>query len=236
MSLKKGASRLTLCVIRCLDFILSLTTLLLLAPLLLAISILLRFTGEGEIFYSQLRVGRGGREFRLLKFATMTKNSPVMGSGELTIHKDPRVLPLGRFLRKTKINELPQLWNVLVGDLSVIGPRPQTRRYHNLYHADDRSHIERIRPGLSGVGSIIFRNEEALFASIDDPVAFDDYVITPYKGQLEHWFMLNQSIYLYFELIIMTLVVVLFPSSKLYQRLLQRVPSPPSELSNLLSR
>ena len=235
MTQERGASALTLLVIRGLDLLFSLVALTAFSPLLLSVAIALRFSGEGEVFYRQVRIGKGGREFRLLKFATMMKDSPAMGSGELTLPNDPRVLPLGRILRKTKLNELPQLLNIVAGDLSVIGPRPQTRRYYDCYAAADRAWIDTIRPGLSGVGSILFRDEEALLATVVDPVTFDDQVITPYKGQVEHWFAVNQSVSLYFELIITTVLVVLWPSSGLHQRLLRRVPAPPAVLSKLLA-
>jgi lipopolysaccharide/colanic/teichoic acid biosynthesis glycosyltransferase len=232
---ERGASALTLFVIRGLDLLFSLVALTAFSPLLVMIAIALRFSGEGEVLYRQVRIGKGGREFRLLKFATMMKNSPAMGTGELTLPNDPRVLPLGRVLRKTKLNELPQLLNIVAGDLSVIGPRPQTRRYYDCYAAADRAWIDTIRPGLSGVGSILFRDEEALLATVADPVTFDDQVITPYKGQVEHWFAVNQSVGLYFELILTTVIVVLWPSSGLHQRLLRRVPAPPAVLFKLLA-
>lgn len=234
MMQERGASALTLLTIRGLDLFFSLTALVALTPLLVLVAIALRFSGEGEVFYRQLRIGKGGREFHLLKFATMMKNSPAIGAGELTLPNDPRVLPLGRILRKTKLNELPQLLNIAAGDLSLIGPRPQTRRYYDCYAAADRAWIDTIRPGLSGVGSILFRDEETLLAKVMDPIAFDDKVITPYKGQVEHWFAVNQSVALYFELILTTVLVVLLPSSGLHQRLLSRVPAPPAALSKLL--
>jgi len=229
-----GASSLALLAIRGLDLLFSLAALLVLSPLLLFVAISLRFSGEGEVFYRQVRIGKGGREFNLLKFATMMKNSPAMGSGELTLPNDPRVLPLGRVLRKTKLNELPQLLNIVAGDLSLIGPRPQTLGYYNCYRPIDRAWIDTVRPGLSGVGSILFRDEETLLSKVTDPIAFDDHFITPYKGQVEHWFAVNQSVSLYFELIFTTVLVVLMPSAGMHRRLLRRVPPPPAELSKLL--
>lgn len=231
---ERGVSSLTLVVIRGFDLLFSLAALMLFSPLLLVVVIALQFSGEGEVLYRQVRIGKKGCEFYLLKFVTMMKNSPAMGSGELTLPNDSRVLPLGRILRKTKINELPQLLNIVSGDLSLIGPRPQTRRYYNYYHPSDRVWINTIRPGLSGVGSIIFRDEESLLSKVADPVDFDDQVITPYKGQLERWFAMNQSVSLYFELIFITALVVLMPSSRLYQGLLRRLPPPPAALSKLL--
>ena len=234
MTQQGGASTLALLVIRGLDLLFSLAALLVFSPLLLLVAIALRFSGEGEVLYRQVRIGKGGQEFYLLKFATMMKNSPAIGSGELTLPNDPRVLPLGRILRETKLNELPQLLNIVAGDLSLIGPRPQTLRYYNFYLPADRAWIDTIRPGLSGVGSILFRDEETLLSKVTDPIAFDDQVITPYKGEVEHWFAENQSVSLYFELIFTTLLVVLMPSTRLHQRLLRLVPPPPAELSKLL--
>lgn len=234
MKQEHGASALTLLLIRGFDLVFSLAALLVLSPLLVLVAIALRFSGEGEVLYRQMRIGKGGREFHLFKFATMMKCSPAIGSGELTLPNDPRVLPMGRFLRKTKLNELPQLWNIVTGDISLIGPRPQTRRYYDCYRPEDRAWIDKIRPGLSGVGSILFRDEESILAKVDDPVAFDDQVITPYKGQLEHWFAVNQSVALYFELIFTTVLVVMLPSSGLYLHLLRLVPPPPPVLSELL--
>jgi lipopolysaccharide/colanic/teichoic acid biosynthesis glycosyltransferase len=234
VSHEQGASALTLIIIRAFDLLFALAGLVAFSPLLILVAIALRISGEGEVFYRQIRIGKGGREFHLLKFATMLKNSPAMGSGELTRPNDPRVLPLGRILRKTKLNELPQLLNILVGDLSMIGPRPQTRRYYECYSTTDLAWINTIRPGLSGVGSILFRDEETMLSKVSDPVTFDEQIITPYKGQIEHWFAVNQSVSLYFELILATVFVVLMPTSGVRRRLLRRMPPPPADLSKLL--
>ena len=129
--------------IRFFDVLLSAITLLLLLPLFLPIVILLRFTGEGEIFFLQERIGKDGKKFELFKFATMLKNSPDIGTGTVTMKNDPRVLPLGRFLRKTKINELPQLLNIFFGDMSVIGPRPLTSQAFETY-SDNTTRIHKI--------------------------------------------------------------------------------------------
>ena len=115
---------------RLFDIIFSGIALVLLSPLLLPLMFILRVTGEGEIFFPQSRVGRGGKHFKLYKFATMLKDSPNMGTGTVTVKNDPRILPIGGFLRKTKVNELPQLINIFNGDMSVIGPRPQIGRAH----------------------------------------------------------------------------------------------------------
>ena len=132
--------------VRLLDIIFSGLTILVLSPFLVAILIVLRFTGEGEIFFKQERIGKGGKKFQLYKFATMLKNSPNIGSGEITMRDDPRVLPLGKLLRKTKINELPQLFNILIGDMSVIGPRPLTPQTFDAYSETTQSLITQVLP------------------------------------------------------------------------------------------
>ena len=146
--------------IRIFDFVISFIALVLLSPLFLIIMVILKFTGENEVFYLQKRVGKDGKEFGLLKFATMVKNSTKIGSKEITIPNDPRVLPFGKFLRKSKINELPQIWNVLNGDISIVGPRPMVPNTYRNYPKEHQKILNKVHPGLTGVGSIIFRDEE----------------------------------------------------------------------------
>ena len=141
---------------RLLDLVISGLSILVLIPLLLPIILLLRITGEGEVFFSQERMGKGGSLFSLHKFATMLKDSPNIGSGTLTVKNDPRILPLGKFLRKTKINELPQLFNVFKGDMSIVGPRPQSSRNFLAFSEDVQKNIMLVSPGLTGLGSIFF--------------------------------------------------------------------------------
>ena len=119
--------------IRFFDIVFSLLGILFLGPLLIPISILLLFTGEHKVFYKQNRVGKCGKIFGLLKFATMLENSPNLPGGDITSGNDPRVLPLGKFLRKTKLNELPQLVNIILGDISLVGPRPLTPNNFSFY-------------------------------------------------------------------------------------------------------
>lgn len=216
---------------RLLDILLSGLALLVLSPLLLPIILILRLTGEGEVFYTQQRIGRGGKPFGLYKFATMLKNSPNMGTGTVTVKNDPRVLPMGRFLRKTKINELPQLLNIFKGDMSVIGPRPQTQRCFNAFPVRSQAEIIKVRPGLSGIGSIVFRDEEELMHASKDPERFYDEVIMPYKGVLEEWYVANQGLWTYLACIFVTAWVVLFPKSTLAWRVFRGLPAVPAELA-----
>lgn len=215
---------------RFLDIVLSGLALLVLSPLLVPIAIVLRLTGEGEIFYVQKRIGLGGKTFGLLKFATMLKNSPNLGTGTVTVKGDPRVLPVGRFLRKTKLNELPQLINILRGDMSIIGPRPQTQRCFDAFPPRSQAEIIKVRPGLSGIGSIIFRDEEEMMHAAQDPERFYDDVIMPYKGQLEEWFVANQGLRTYLLAIGVTAWVVVFPSSGMAWKAFPGLPSPPAAL------
>jgi lipopolysaccharide/colanic/teichoic acid biosynthesis glycosyltransferase len=203
-------------------------------PLWLIVIPVLRLTGEGEIFYRQPRVGKNGKQFSLLKFATMLKNSPNLGTGELTVHNDPRVLPVGRFLRKSKINELPQLINVLLGDMSIVGPRPQTPRCFAAFPQEAQNRIAQVRPGLSGIGSIIFRGEEAILEHAADPETFYDKVIMPYKGEIEQWYIQNRTMKNYFFVIVTTIWIILFPKSKMAWNLFKGLPKPPANLAHLL--
>lgn len=220
---------------RLFDIIFSGVALLILAPLLVPIMILLRFSGEGEVFYVQQRVGANGRMFGLLKFATMLKNSPNIGTGTVTVKNDPRVLPMGGFLRKTKINELPQLINILVGDMSIVGPRPQDKRCFDVFPKDVQSEIVKVKPGLSGIGSIFFRDEEDLLHEVANPTQFYDEVIAPYKGALEKWYVKNATLTNYFLVIFVTAWVVIFPKSKIAWNVFKGLPVPPSALRALAS-
>ena len=207
--------------------------LLVLAPLVVPVAIILRLTGEGEIFFVQQRVGKDGRRFGLLKFATMLKDSPNMGTGTVTVKDDPRVLPVGHLLRRTKINELPQLLNIVMGDMSIVGPRPQAERCFYAFSNEVQETIVKVRPGLSGIGSIVFRNEEGLLQGVANQVEFYDRIIAPYKGELEKWYIQNESLSNYFLIIFVTAWVVVFPRSRIAWRVFAGLPMPPTELGDI---
>ena len=216
---------------RIFDIIFSALALLVLLPLLIPIMIVLRFTGEGEIFYKQNRVGKDGKIFGIWKFATMLKDSPNMKNAYITTHGDPRVLPFGAFLRKSKINELPQLVNIFKGDISVVGPRPQVKAHLDLYPADKLADILSIQPGLTGIASLFFRDEESMISNSDlDPKEFYKLYIATYKAELELWYKENQNLYTYFMLIVLTAWSVIFSDSKLYKKVFKDLPVPPKEL------
>jgi lipopolysaccharide/colanic/teichoic acid biosynthesis glycosyltransferase len=126
---------------RILDIVIVLIALLLLSPLLIPVIILLLLTGEHQVFYLQKRIGYQGKPFNILKFATMLKNSPQIGTGEITLRNDPRVTVIGKLLRRTKINELPQILNVLKGEMSIVGPRPLMEVSYNLYTPGQQNQV-----------------------------------------------------------------------------------------------
>jgi lipopolysaccharide/colanic/teichoic acid biosynthesis glycosyltransferase len=213
---------------RILDIFLSALALVVLFPFMIPVMIILKLTGEHYIFYGQMRIGRNGKEFKLLKFATMLKDSPLLGAGDVTVRNDPRVLPFGQFLRKTKINELPQLINILIGDMSIVGPRPQTSKNFDYFPPEGKAIILSMRPGLTGIGSIVFRDEESLVAHSGRTLeqCYRD-LIGPYKANLEAWYRDRQNMATYFLLIICTAWVIIRPRSDIHRRLWPSLPPMP---------
>jgi lipopolysaccharide/colanic/teichoic acid biosynthesis glycosyltransferase len=201
------------------DIVASLVALVILSPLLIPIVIGLKLTGEGHIWYFQERVGYKNKIFQIYKFATMLKDSVNMAGGLITLKKDSRLTPLGGFLRTTKINELPQLLNILIGNMSVVGPRPVMPKSFAAYPEDIKKKIYNTKPGLTGIGSIIFRDEETLITAIRDEGGdtWDYYqnVIYPFKGEVEIWYQKNQSFFTDIKIILITAWVILFPKSNL---------------------
>lgn len=220
--------------IRFFDILFSGLAIIILFPFMLPIMIGLKLTGEHDIFYCQERVGKGGKIFKVLKFATMMRNSENMPGGVLTQKNDPRILPMGKFLRKTKINELPQLINIFIGQMSVIGPRPQAKRHYDLYSPEVKAAIDTIPPGLSGIGSIVFRDEEDMLNAVEDRDYFHDKIIAPYKGELEIWFTKHRNVINYFKLIFLTVLAVLKPSSNKWKTSFKDLPTIPDELKEYI--
>lgn len=216
---------------RLVDFVISFIALLILMPLFLPIMLLLLLTGEHEVFYLQERVGYKNKSFKLIKFATMVKNSLNIGAGDVTEKNDPRVLPMGKFLRKSKINELPQLFNVFFGSMSIVGARPLHERTFSKYSDEVREVINNTPPGITGVGSVVFRDEERLIGESKLPIReFYDYHILPYKGALEIWYQKNRSILLDFQIIFFTAYVILFPKSDIVFKVFKTLPERPEFL------
>jgi lipopolysaccharide/colanic/teichoic acid biosynthesis glycosyltransferase len=220
--------------IRLFDIIFSGFALVVIAPFMLPLVVLLVLTGEHDVLYRQIRIGRNGKPFYVLKFATMLRNSPNLKGGLITTKNDPRFLPLGKILRKTKINELPQLVNVFCGQMSVVGYRPFAESHYNLYCPEVKEAIGRIRPGLSGVGSIIFKNEEEILHRVADRDYVHDKLITPYKGRLETWYVENRSLPNYFIIIILTVLSFFKSDNRIIYRIFQDLPPCPPELEEYL--
>ena len=203
-------------------------SLLILSPLFVAVIIILRFTGEHEVFYLQERIGHKNKKFKIWKFATMVKNSPKLGTGHVTTKNDPRVLPFGKFLRKTKINELPQIINVLKGDMSIVGARPVMEESFRDYSTEVKDVIYNTPPGITGIGSIIFRDEEVLIEKAKlSPLEFYRTEISPYKGELELWYQKNKSMLLDLKIIFLTAWIIVFPGSKLHFKWFKDLPPDP---------
>jgi lipopolysaccharide/colanic/teichoic acid biosynthesis glycosyltransferase len=221
---------------RFLDILFSLLAFFFLSPIFLITFVALRFSGEGEVFYIQERMGLNRKIFRLFKFATMLKNSPNTLTGTVTLNEDPRILPLGKFLRKTKINELPQLANIFLGDMSVIGPRPMTPEVFSFYSLSSQKKISLAKPGLSGIGSIIFHREDIFMKVRKNDINFYKNILTPYKGLIEEWYVDHKSLKVYLLAIVLTLWVLIFKSSVLVWKIFKDLPAPPSDLYDLIKR
>jgi len=227
----KGPGHVYSAIKRAVDVITALLALVVLSPLLMPVIILLKLTGEHEVFYLQDRVGYKNKEFRIWKFATMLKISPSIGTGSLTIRNDPRVLPVGKYLRATKINELPQIINVLIGDMSIVGPRPQMEVDFAVYPEHVKEVICSVKPGITGIGSVVFRDEQEIISNASlPPHEYYDKYIAPYKGELEVWYLRNQSLWTDSLLVFLTAWVLVFPRSKLPYSVFRSLPRRPKNL------
>lgn len=219
---------------RILDILIASALLLLLLPVMTVIAIILKFTGEGEILYVQERVGEGGKLFGIIKFATMLKNSPFMGAGTITAKNDQRILPVGRFLRKSKLNELPQLLNILKGDMSLVGPRPHVVTDLNGIAADRLALMLGQRPGLTGIASIMFRNEEMILQRFENPRLIYDSMLAPYKAELEIWYLENKSLKMYTYMVFLTVLTLFHHDPCFILKICATSPRPSDDLMQLM--
>jgi len=210
---------------RILDLVIAGVAFILFLPLFIPIAIIQKLTAEGYIFYFQKRIGLHNSYFDLWKFATMLKDSPNMTTGSITLRNDPRVTPLGKYLRASKINELPQIINVLKGDMSIVGPRPLVDKTFQAYSKEIQQKVYNSKPGITGIGSIIFRDEEKLISEAEmPPHEFYEAYIAPYKGALEMWYQEHKSIWLDIQLIFLTAWVIIFPNSQMPNKLFKDLP------------
>lgn len=217
---------------RILDILIAGITLLLLSPLFLIIVILLKLTGEGEVFYLQNRIGLYNKDFKIYKFATMLKNSMKMGTGSITLRNDPRVTSVGKYLRITKLNEMPQILNVLIGNMSIVGPRPLVTKTFDAYPEQVQKVVYNHKPGITGLGSIVFRDEEELISSSnEDPHTFYEEKVAPYKGELELYYQKKASLWTDIKIIFLTAWYIIFSKSTLLQTLFKDLPERPKHLT-----
>ena len=198
------------------------------------IAIILKVTGEREVFYFQERVGKSGKVIFISKFVTMVKASPELGTRDITVRNDPRVLPVGRFLRKTKLNEFPQFWDVFVGKLALVGWRPLMPQGFANYPKEVQQKLLTIKPGLTGLGSLFFRNEEGIIAMAQsrglDLQSIFKGDIMPFKGALECWYVDNHSFWVDIKILVATAVAVIRPNWKGYRSWFHGLPLPESAL------
>jgi lipopolysaccharide/colanic/teichoic acid biosynthesis glycosyltransferase len=191
-----------------LDLVVSSVAMVLLSPLFLLVAALVKLTSPGPVFFRQERMGLHSKPFTLLKFRTMRVGAHEAGP-LVTAAGDSRVTPLGRFLRKSKVDEFPQLWNVLRGDMSLVGPRPQTRRYFECYREEYGRVLARVKPGITDYAAIWYRDEEGLLARHSDPeAAYIKYVI-PEKMELYERYVEEMSLVTDLKILARTALVIL---------------------------
>ena len=192
----------------CFDLVSSLAGLVLLSPLFVVIAVWIRVDSAGPVFFRQVRVGRHGRPFRVFKFRTMVADAEAKGR-KITVGDDPRITRAGRFLRKFKLDELPQLFNVVKGEMSLVGPRPEVPRFVEFYPKEVRMQVLSIRPGITDIASILYKDENTVLADAADPEATYVNVILPEK--LKHYvrYVSERTLWLDFKIILMTLREIL---------------------------
>ena len=189
---------------RTLDIVVSATALLLLLPLLLILGAAVAVSSPGGAFFRQVRVGKGGKEFRLLKFRTMRPGSEAQG--QITVGgKDPRITGIGYFLRRSKMDELPQLINVLLGDMSIVGPRPEVPKYVALYTKEQREVLS-FRPGITSAASIAYMDENEILGRSPDPQRAYIEAVMPAKLALDLDYVKNRGFFLDVSIILRTFI------------------------------
>ena len=216
------------------DILLASVALLILCVPFLVIMVILRFTGEGNVWYRQDRVGYLGKHFKVFKFVTMREDSETTGNKDITVRGDPRVLPVGRVLRMTKLNELPQVLNVLLGDMSIVGWRPLMPVGFAEYSDHIKENIVKQKPGITGIGSIVFRDEEAIITDAqqlgkDLRTTYREDIM-PYKGMVELWYNERRTMLVDLQIIFITAYAILSPRNNLLQRWFPGLPEPGSSL------
>lgn len=194
---------------RLFDIVLTLTALVVISPILIAIGLIVVLDSRGPMVYKQQRVGKNGKSFCLYKFRTMKHHSDKQGL--LTIgERDPRITRIGYFLRKSKLDELPQLWNVLVGDMSIVGPRPEVKKYVDLYDERQRR-VLNVRPGLTDPASLEYIDENKILESFDHPEEAYINIVMPRKLELNLDYIERRSFFFDLFIMVRTLMRIVMP-------------------------
>ena len=186
------------------DFILSLIGIIVLSPIFIIVSIAIKLDSRGKILFLQKRVGRYGKEFNIYKFRTMVSNAEKLGK-QITVGNDNRITKVGAFIRKYKIDELPQLFNVLKGDMSLVGPRPEVPKYVKLY-SDEQKKVLNVRPGITDMASLRYKDENEILGKVDNPEEYYINVIMKDKLNLNLEYIEKSNIFFDLYLIIKTVV------------------------------
>ena len=191
---------------RVFDIIASFCGIIILFPLIIIVSILIKITSKGPVLFKQVRVTKNGKLFKIYKFRTMKENSE--GNKQITVGKDNRITGIGHILRKTKLDELPQLFNVLKGEMSLVGPRPEVPKYVELY-TDEQREILKVPAGITDYASIYFSNESELLGEAENPEEFYIKKIMPYKIELNKKYINEIGIMTDIKIIILTILKIL---------------------------
>ena len=187
---------------RLFDIAASIFGLIVVSPALLLIAVLIKLKMPGPVFFRQNRVGKDARLFRMVKFRTMKVNH---GGSTISVKGESRITPLGATMRKYKLDELPEFWNILIGDMSFVGPRPDVPGYADVLKGDDRLLLT-VRPGLTGAASVKYSNEEELLSEQEDPIKYNDEILYPAKVRINNNYVKNWSFFLDIKIILFTLL------------------------------
>jgi len=188
------------------DFLLALFGVILFAPIFLVIVFLIKLDSKGSVFFMQSRVGLDGKFFKIIKFRTMNVNQN--SNSTITLKDDPRITRIGKYLRKSKIDELPELFNILIGDMSFVGPRPDVSGYADLLKGENRN-ILKLRPGITSHASLKYSNEEVLLSKVVDPISYNNNTIYPDKVRMNLNYYKNHNIWIDIKVIFATLYLLL---------------------------
>ncbi|HEX2958626.1 MAG TPA: sugar transferase [Chitinispirillaceae bacterium] len=214
---------------RIFDIIVAFIGLLLLWPLILIIALVVRFTSKGPVLFVQSWVGKEGKLFSCYKFRTMVRNAEKEGS--ITVATDLRITAVGKTLRKYKLDELPQLWNVLIGKMSFVGPRPDVPGYADTLKGDDAVVLS-LRPGITGPATLYFRNEEELLTKVDNPRQFNDAIIWPLKVAINKKYFQTWNFFRDIGYILITII----PRVNKILKLVNEPPHEPSQYIRALDK